>query len=181
MYFEHKTITLKDRRSCLLRSPQLEDAEEMLAYLHQAAAETHFLLREPEDVSDTLESEQLFIQQILTSESQLMIVAVVDGKLAGNCGLTFKTYSKVKHRCDIGIGLLKEFWGLGIGNALFAEMFAAAKAHGASQMELAVIEGNLRGMALYKKMGFEVVGAVPNAIRLSDGSFLKEYVMVKEL
>ena len=181
MYFEPKTITLKDGRSCLLRSPQLEDVEEMLAYLHQTAAETHFLLREPEDVTDTNESERLFIQQILDSKSQLMIVAWVDGKLAGNCGLKINIYTKVRHRCEIGIGLLKEFWGLGIGSALFDEMFAAARAHGCTQMELKVIEGNQRGLALYQNKGFQTTGSIPNAIRLQDGTYLQEYIMVKTL
>ena len=50
----------------------------------------------------------------------------------------------MKHRCEIGIGLLKEFWGLGIGSVLFEEMFSAAKAHGCRQIELKVIEGNQR-------------------------------------
>ena len=181
MYFEPKTIVLKDGRSCLLRSPDLEDVEEMLAFLHQTAAESHFLLREPEDVTDTVDSERLFIEQIVDSEAQLMIVALVDGKLAGNCGLTFRIYSKVKHRSKVGIGLLKEFWGLGIGSALFEEMIAAAKARGAAQMELEVIEGNQRGLALYQKMGFQIVGTMPNAIHLKDGTVLKEYTMVKML
>ena len=181
MYFEPKTITLKDGRSCLLRPPQLEDVEEMLAFLHQASAETHFLLREPADVTDTLESEHLFIQNSLSSDSHLMIVAEVNGKLAGNCGLDFKKFSKVKHRCEIGIGLLKEFWGLGIGSALFEEMFTIARAHGCTQMELKVIEGNQRGIALYEKKGFKLVGTIPNAICLQDGSYLKEYIMIKEL
>lgn len=181
MFHPAKTISLKDGRSCLLRSPQLEDTEDMLAYLQQTSSETHFLLREPEDVNETIESERLFIQNIITSDLQLMIVAIVDGKLAGNCGLSFRTYSKVKHRCEIGIGLLREFWGLGIGSVLFDEMTAAAKARGCTQMELLVIEGNQRGMALYKKKGFYVVGTVPNAIRLKDGMFLEEYIMVKEL
>ena len=181
MYFEAKTIKLKDGRSCWLRSPQLEDVEEMLAYLRETATETHFLLREPEDVTDTVESERFFIQRVLDSNTQLMIVALVDGKLAGNCGLTFKSYSKVKHRCEIGIGLLKEFWGLGIGSALFDEMFTAAKAYGCTQMELKVIEGNQRGLALYQKTGFQLTGTIPNAIRLKDGTFLEEFIMVKAL
>src|SRR5690606_22209612 len=121
------------------------------------------------------------IQRILDSGTQLMIVAMVDGKLAGNCGLTFKSYSKVKHRCEIGIGLLKEFWGLGIGSALFDEMFTAARAYGCTQMELKVIEGNERSLALYQKTGFQFTGTIPNAIRLKDGTFLEEYIMVKAL
>ena len=179
MYFEPKTITLKDGRSCLLRSPDLADVEEMLIFLRQTASESHFLLREPEDVTDTVDSERLFIQRVLVSDNQLMIVALVDGRLAGNCGLTLKSFSKVKHRCEIGIGLFQEFWGLGIGSALFEEMFSAARVHGCTQMELEVIEGNQRGLALYEKIGFQIVGTMPNAIHLKDGTVLKEYTMVK--
>jgi RimJ/RimL family protein N-acetyltransferase len=181
MYYPSKTITLKDGRSCLFRSPELGDAEEMLGFLRQTAAETHFLLREPVDVTDTLESEQHFIQQLLDSDSHLMIVAEVEGRLAGNCGLNIKTKSKVKHRSEIGLGLLKEFWGLGIGSAMFDEMITAAKTRGCTQMELLVIQGNERGMSLYVKKGFKVVGTIPNAIHLPDGSYLDEYVMVKKL
>jgi len=181
MYSEPKTIILKDGSSCLLRAPEMEDVEEMLAFLRQTAAESHFLLREPEDVTDTIDSERLFIQRVLVSDNQLMIVALVDGKLAGNCGLTLKTYSKLKHRSEIGIGLLKEFWGMGIGSALFEEMFSAARTHGCTQMELKVIEGNQRGLALYQKTGFQTIGIIPNAIRLKDGTYLKEFIMVKML
>ena len=49
------------------------------------------------------------------------------------------------------------------------------------QIELEVIEGNVRAMSLYEKMGFEIVAATPNAIKLEDGNLLKEFLMVKPL
>ena len=182
MEFPEKTITLKDGRSCLLRSPRHEDAAEMLDYLHKTAAETHFLLRSPEDVNETLESEERFIQDIVSSPNNLMIVASVEGKLAGNCDIGFKTRSRNRHRASIAIGLLKEFWNLGIGTAMFEEMISAARKRGGiEQLELEVIEGNERGIALYEKFGFRTVAAIPDAIRLKDGNYLKEFVMIKKL
>ena len=49
------------------------------------------------------------------------------------------------------------------------------------QLELEFVEGNERGYALYKKMGFEVIGVRPDAFRLKDGTLLKEYMMIKKL
>ena len=64
---------------------------------------------------------------------------------------------------------------------MFGEMLRLAKEQGIEQLELEVVEGNTRAMALYEKMGFRVVGAKPNAIRLKDGTMRKDFYMVKEL
>ena len=53
--------------------------------------------------------------------------------------------------------------------------------HLLEQLELEVIEGNQRAIGLYHKMGFVCIGEKPNAIRLEDGSSLKELMMVKVL
>ena len=79
------------------------------------------------------------------------------------------------------IALLKEFWGLGIGTAMFREMITLAKQWCLMQLELEVIEGNKRAMALYQKMGFQITGFTPDAIRLPDGKLVKEFIMVKKL
>ena len=77
------------------------------------------------------------------------------------------------------IALLKEFWGLGIGTAMFREMIAIAEGWGVMQLELEVFEGNERALALYRKMGFEIVSHVPNAIKQPDGTLVSEFLMVR--
>ena len=78
--------------------------------------------------------------------------------------------------------MLKEFWGLGIGSAMFKEMIEQAKNNNdVLQIELEVIEGNERAIALYKKFGFEIVAEIPDAIRLKDGRMLKLITMMKKI
>ena len=110
-----------------------------------------------------------------------MILCAVDGKLVGTCQINRLTRQKNCHRASIGIALMKEFWGLGIGTAMLRELIAIGKAWGLIQLELEVNEHNHRAMSLYRKIGFEVVGFTPNAIRMPDGSFAKLYLMVKPL
>lgn len=182
MIFPSKTVTLKDGRTALLRAPRVEDAAEMLAYLKTTAGETHFLLRAPEECTQTIQQEADFLQGMLDDPNAMMIVCEVSGRIAGNCQITYKTKLRNRHRAMIGIGLLKEFWNLGIGTALLRELIAAAENRGdILQVELEVIEGNTRAMALYEKMGFSTVAAKPNAIRLPDGTLLKEFYMVRPL
>lgn len=185
MTFEKTTVTLRDGRLCVLRPTCAEDAESMLEYLRKTATETPFLINTEEDLKGmgmTVESEALFLNHALTSPDRLMIVAEVNGRLAGNCELRFKRKVKECHRASIGIALTREYWGLGIGTAMFRMMEAFAMARGGiRQLELEYVEGNSRARALYEKMGFRIAGVHPGAILQPDGALVNSYLMIKEL
>jgi len=181
MIYPKKAIRLKDGREAILRSPQIDDAAQMLEYLRTTASETEFVIRYPEECDESVAQEAAFLQKIIESPLNMMILCEVDGKVAGNCQLMLHGRLKTKHRAGVAIALTREFWGLGIGTAMFEEMIRVAREHGIRQMELEVIEGNERAMVLYRKMGFEVAAAKPDAIRLKDGTLLKEFIMIKKL
>lgn len=175
-------IKLKDGRQATLRSPEVADAAEMLAYITKACGETEFLARYPEEwESMPLEREQAWIQNLRESPNILAIACFVDGKLAGNCEIGFKPGIKMGHRSTVAIAILQEYWGLGIGSYMFEQMIAVARERGILIMELEFIEGNDRAKALYEKFGFEIVGKKPYAIRQKDGTLLAEYMMQKHL
>lgn len=179
MIFSEKIVTLKDGRSCVFRAPELSDAAEMVEYLRTVCGETEYLARYPEEIRYSVEGEEKFLQSILDSSDSFMIVCTVDGRVAGNCQLVRKDGLKTRHRASVMLALLQEFCGLGIGSAMFSEMELAAKELGISQLELEMIEGNTRAMALYQKMGFTVMAEHPDAIRLKDGSSRKAIFMRK--
>lgn len=183
MIAKETEFTLKDGRIALLRSPREEDAAEMLGYIVRASGETEFLMRYPEEYDDfTLEQEKKFLGEAVLDRNRVMIACLVDGKIAGSCQITFCTGIKSRHRASVAIGLLKEYWNLGIGTRMFEEMINIAKARdGVRQIELDFIEGNSRARCLYEKMGFRITGVKPDAIRLKNGTFLNEYMMVKRL
>ncbi len=182
MLYQTKTITLKNGKQAIFRQPSpKEDSEPMLEYLRKSSRETEFLLRSPDDEFFTPEKEEDFLNTILESPNDLMVICEIDGKIAGNCQLRFMVRCKVRHRGNIGIALLKDYWGLGIGTKMFEELVNAAKERGLYQLELSFYEGNSRARALYEKMGFSIVGVHPDAVKLNDGKFLKEYLMIKRL
>lgn len=183
MLIEDVWFELKDGRKALLCSPGEEYIEGTLEYLVVSAGETEFILRYPEECSKyTPEGEKNLFERKNASPDEAMILCVVDGKVVGNCEISFRTGMKTRHRCSVAIALISEFWNQGIGTRMFQELIRLAEnREGVMQMELEFVEGNDRARHLYEKMGFRITGVRPNGIRLKDGRLLNEYMMVREI
>ncbi len=183
MLFTPVTITLKDGRTGILRSPDPKaDAADLVQYLYDTAADTPFVLRTPEEIRYTVEGEERFLQNVVDSHDDCMILCEVDGRIAGNCHLSFNRRIKTRHSCSVAIALRKAYWGNGIGTAMFEAMEALARQReGVIQMDLEFIEGNSRARGLYEKTGFHIVGLHPDAIRQEDGTMCALYIMQKKL
>ena len=181
MLFESRPFTLKDGRTAVLRIPEPEDAEVMVQYLADTAAETEFVLRYPEECHWTVEQERTLLNNFKDNPNSLMLSCFVDGELAGNCNLQFFPQIKYRHKADVAIALYRRFWGLGIGSAMFRAMEEIARQRGVMFMELEYIGGNARGRALYEKMGFVEVAERPDAVMLKDGSTQSLVYMMKKL
>lgn len=182
MRFKEKTITLKNGQTCLLRSPEERDAEAMLDYLRQTSAETAFMLRYEDEITLTPDDERKSLSDILDDPKRIMIAAFIDGKLVANTGFNpFRQTDRVRHRAEFGISIIKEYWGQGIGSALLSELIAAAKQAGYEQLELEVVTENERGIALYKKLGFETFGTREHTFKYRDGRYCACHLMLRRL
>ena len=183
MVIDDVKFLLKDGREAVLRSPREEDVESTLEYLCTSAGETEFILRYPEECSKyTPEGERTLFEQKNASPNEAMLMCVVDGRVIGNCEISFYRGMKTKHRATVAIALISEFWNQGIGTKMFEEMIRLAEEREeVMQMELEFVEGNSRARHLYEKMGFRIAGVHPNAIRLKDGRLLNNYLMIREM
>ena len=182
MRFPARSITLKDGRACVLRPTAPEDSEAMIAYMKQTAAETPYLLRYPDEVQFTLEGEREILGRILEDPGSVMMVAEVDGQVAGNASVSgIGTKRKILHRCSLAIALYQAYWGLGIGTAMIAYLTELARQIGFAQIDLEVVAENTQAIALYRKCGFVETGRRVRALRFDDGSFHDELLMVKTL
>ena len=182
MDYQEKTVLLKNGKICLFRCPEESDAEMLLEYLKATSAQTPYMIREPEEVRTSVEEEVEFIQRNRENPRALHLLAFVDGVFAGSCSFAPRSERlRLRHRCNIGISLYRESWGMGVGTALMEEIIANAKAAGFEQAELEVVSTNMPAIALYKKMGFETNGTVPHAMKYKDGAYADLLFMVKHL
>lgn len=177
-------ITIKDKlgREIILRNAEISDAEDLIRYLKVTTAETPYLIREPEEVSLTIEQEKAFIQSNLASGRELMLIAAMDGRHIGNCSVSaLGSYKRYAHRCDVAIALYQEFCGAGIGKAMLETALKAAKEAGYEQAELEVIADNKNAVALYETLGFVKYGTFPDNMKYSDGTYADAFWMMKKL
>ncbi|MBR4428699.1 MAG: GNAT family N-acetyltransferase, partial [Clostridia bacterium] len=125
-------------------------------------AQTDFLLSYPDENSYDPEQEARFLAEKTLSPNEIELVAVIDGRVAGTAGIeAVGTKYKVRHRAEMGISILREYWGLGLGRALMNACIDCAKDAGYTQLELNAAAENERALSLYRSLGFIEYGRNP--------------------
>ena len=181
MIFEGKEFEVKNGLKVLIKSPSVDEAEEILNVHNQILSETEYCLSAPEDPQHTLDEEKAFVEKHEKDENYFLC-AYVDGKVIGMSNLHFDRHFRARHRAGIGISVLKKYWNYGIGSALFEVMIDLAKKHeGTEIITLEYVAGNDRGRGLYQKFGFKPYGVAPKMLKFKDGSYGDEVLMVKVL
>lgn len=171
MIYPEKNIIQNDF-TLTLRSARKEDAADLLAYLKQTAGETPYLIREPEEITISLEQEAAFLEQKEQNPGSLMLLAFVNGHHAGNCSVRpIGDGLRYRHRCSISIALYLKYCGKGMGETMLREVLAAAKEMGYEQAELEVVASNRRAKGLYEKLGFVTYGRFPDNMKYKDGTY----------
>lgn len=182
MDFNPIEIIAKDGNAYTLRRAAAGDAAALLALLRTTAEQTRFLLREPDEVTMTVEQERAFIQRYAEDPTALLLLLERDGGAVGLCSVSsagpFRRYA---HRCRVAIALDREVWGLGLGRGAMEALLAAAKQAGYEQAELDVVADNRRAAALYECLGFVRYGTLPRNMRYADGTYADALWMMKML
>lgn len=104
-----------------------------------------------------LEKSQEYVRgNIANNYTHLVVVA--DNKVVGWCDVVGAGRPTKKHIGTLGIGLIPEWRGKGVGEELMRAAIKDAQSKGMTRIELTVYEPNKNAIALYKKLGFEAEG-----------------------
>jgi ribosomal protein S18 acetylase RimI-like enzyme len=117
----------------------------------------------------SLEESRRFVRRNIR-EGYPQYVALVEENVVGWCDALPIDRPTRAHAGVLGIGVLAEFRGRGIGTALLRETLQKARASGLTRIELSVREGNASVIGLYERFGFVHEGVQRNAIRM-DGKY----------
>ncbi len=99
-------------------------------------------------------------------------------KLQGFVGLERERREKNRHKGTVvGMYVVPEAIGLGLGRALLAALIAHARETGLQSLVLTVTEGN-SAQRLYEAAGFRSFGIEPDAIRVGGRSFAKNHMQL---
>ncbi len=180
MRVEQENIELNGQ-VLVLRNAEEEDAEQLIEYLKTVSGETKFLIKEPEELTMTVEEERQFIAHQNESPETVMLLGILDGEHVGNCSLMRLMQSRYNHRASIAIALYQNYTRRGIGKRMLQKMFQIAEAMGIEQLELEVAADNDKAVSLYQSLGFQIYGTFPDNMKYKDGTYANVYWMMKKL
>ena len=105
-------------------------------------------------------------------------VADADGRVVGMSRLVPNRRDLGAHVANVSFMVAPDCQGRGIGEALGRHCLRAAKRAGYLAMQFNfVVSTNTGAVALWKKLGFAIVGTVPKAYRHRDLGLVDAYVM----
>lgn len=160
-----------------IRPAVQSDAQSLSEIRLQIDGETQNLDREKgEAFMDVYDFEQL-IKADTMNKKNLFLVAAKGSKIVGFSRCEGNALKRFSHKVEFGVGVLKEYWGYGVGKNLLKESVAWCDANEVRKMTLNVLESNEKAIALYKDSDFEIEGILKNDKIFADGKFGNTVVM----
>ena len=164
----------------LIREANIEDAENVIEYIKIVSDETNFLISDSSERNFTVRKEKEFLQNMQSSIIEKMFLCEIknktENKIVGICSIEGINKIRIKHRVDLSITVLKNYWGNKIGEKLIDYAIDYCKLNSIKKIELTVRIDNERAIKLYKKFGFEIEGEIKKFIYFG-GNYYNCYFM----
>ena len=159
-----------------IREAHIEDAEKVIKYIIKVSDETNFMMSGSAERELDVKKEEEFLQSIQKSVTTKMFLYEIDAEIAAICNLKGIDKVRVKHRVNLGISVLKTYWGKGIAKKLILHAIEYCKSNSIKKIELTVRTDNERALKLYKNIGFVIEGELKDFFCI-DGVYYNCYIM----
>ena len=110
------------------------------------------------------------------TDAEATIVAVAGDRVVGSLGVRRDDHPVTRHVATLGMHVVADWRGRGIGSALLADAIAWARWAGVEKLELSVYPDNTAAIALYRRFGFVEEGTLLRHSRKSFG-YVDELLM----
>lgn len=108
----------------------------------------------------------------LISKNGPVYYAIEEDRVVGWCDVFPYENPRLSHRGGLGMGLLPDYRGKGLGSKLLSAVLDHSKIFGLEKIELHVYTSNTSAINLYKKFGFEEEGLIKRYRKLDDQYFV---------
>ena len=169
----------------IIREAVDKDAGILRAFGTQLLEETEFFLRGPEErAADDAEMAGVIRTFARAPDAAMLNCWTVarDGKASAPVGEAVMIpgrLARTHHTATVGVGVLRDHWGLGLAKALMHQIEAAAQAANMRRLELTVFAPNERAQRLYEGLGYRQEGIKRRSIALPAHGVVDEIMMAK--
>lgn len=173
---------LKDGRIVLIRNAKEQDAEAYLNLGKSIMAEDIYSMTQAEELTFTVDQEKEWLKSKIENNNHLVIVAEVQNQIVGQLDFSNGHRKRISHTGEFGMGIHKDFRGLGIGCLLLQCLINWAKIHPEIlKINLCVHKTNDRAIHTYKKFGFQIEGIRTKDLKYPNDVFIDTVLMGLEL
>jgi len=153
-----------------------EKDEECLYQIFQEVVDVGTLF--PYECSSTQE----FHQQFLNPAGQVYVCCSSEKEVVGGFYLRPNFSGRSSHIVNAAYMMRSTHRGKGIGALFIKASLHLAKSLGFEAMQFnMVLSQNLVAIRLYQRLGFSIIGTIPEAVRKPDGGYQDGYVMYRKL
>ena len=162
----------------IIRPVRSDECSSFLEFMNKTDEETDYMSTAPGE----RQISPFQLSWYLKSGFQVSFIALNHQKIIGQISgfYILGKGQRLKHSIHIGISVLKEYWGQGVGTALMDHFIQWATEMGLERIELHVMCHNTSAIQLYKKNGFQIEGVRRKSIKIKE-DYIDEYLMSKLL
>ncbi len=110
------------------------------------------------------------------SGGSVILVAEIGGEVVGHCLVERDDWDAAAHVGNLGIMVIAEHRGKGVGNAMITEAIIRVREKGFEKICLSTFNTNLNAIKLYKKHKFQIIGVRKRQFKM-QGEYRDEVLM----
>lgn len=177
-----REFKLKNNKTVIVRRAELQDAEKLLKHVELIFTDDSFFLTTAAEAQKWMNIEKTTERiQKHNDKGKLLLLAEVDGILAGTTDISHGEKKRIRHIGELGISILKEYRGIGIGRALIQTAIDWAQQDPTiEKIGLGVHDTNTAAIGLYEKLGFSEEGRRIKEIKTAPNEY-NDIVMMYRL
>lgn len=162
----------------VIREAVPNDGENILSVLKIIGSETPFLIIDEKGLEMSTEAMRENLAKLYASTNNVLFVALVNGEVVAVASVKASSKSRMEHIGEMGISILKDYWGFGLGSLMMEEIILWAKeSQVIRRLELTVQDRNRRAIHVYEKFGFKTEAIMPRGAKTDEGEFLDVHLM----
>ncbi len=158
-------LTVADGRTFVVRATAAEDHDELLAAFAAVVAAGEGYPQAPDEPVTWATFEPYWLRP---ARASYVARDAGSGRFAGAYTMKPNGYGRAAHVANAGYLVVPEARGCGLGEALVRHSFETARGHGFDALQFNFVFASNPARRLYERLGFEVVGRVPEVIDGED-------------
>lgn len=178
MKFQPVEKILKNGKVVTIRMAGKKDADGLLQTISKYIMESDHLLTSIDEFNPTIRDQKNWIETLNGQRNSLLLIATFEKKIIGNIDLKGETRKKTRHNAILGIGILKNWQRLGLGEILMqCAIDWARQTLTLETLWLHVFANHAAAISLYKKVGFEETSLLKDFVKNADNSYTDNIIM----